>query len=161
MFGIIARRMNHGGRKSNRRKDRMKKTFALKIGLLLAVVASFLALGQDKPQGQPPTKGDKVEYHGRFMLSQHVLGYDTNGTAISTAISVFASPRTESSALFYFGFDHKELPSAYKNTSLDKFKGVRGTYEAMLMVTNTVSSSLSLSPEVFQVRMLRSIEPIL
>jgi len=139
----------------------MKKTFVLNIGLLLAVTASLVALAQDKPQGQPPTKGDKVEYHGRFVLSQHVFGYDTNGAAISTAISVFVSPRTESSALFYFGFDHKDLPSAHKNTSLDKFKGLRGTYEAMLMVTNTVSSPLSLSPEVFQVRMLRSIEPIL
>jgi len=153
--------MNSDGCNSNSRKDRMKKTFALKIGLLLAVTASFVALGQDKPQGQPPAKGDKVAYHGGFVLSQHVYGYDTNGTAISTAISVFVSPRTESSALFYFGFDHKEIPSAYKNTSLNKFKGFRGTYEAMLMVTNTMSSPLSLSPEVFQVRMLRSIEPIL
>jgi len=126
-----------------------------------AEIGKPVAFSQDKLQGQPPKKGDKVEYHGRFMLSQHVDGYDTNGTAISTAISVYVSPRTESSTLFYFGFDHIDLPNAYQNTSLDKFKGLRGTYEGMRMITNRVSSPLSLSPEVYQVRILRSIEPIL
>ena len=130
------------------------------ILIILAVTVSFVSLSQDKTQDQPPAKSAKVEYYGRFVFSQHVYGYDTNGIAMSTDISIFVCPRTESSGLFYFGFDHKEIPSANKNTSLNNYKGFRGTYVSMQTVTNTVSSSTLFSSELFQVRMLGSIEPI-
>jgi len=133
----------------------------LAVALLLVLTSGTAGLVEDKI-GQPPKKGDKVEYHGRFVLSQSTFGYDTNGVAISTAISVFVSPQTESSALFYFGFHHRDLPKAYANTSLDKFKNLRGTFEGIVTVTNSsLSSPFALSPDVYEVRMLSSIEPIL
>jgi hypothetical protein len=139
----------------------MKTMSILAVALLLVLPSGAAGLVDDKT-GQPPKKGDKVEYHGSFVLSQHIYGYDTNGVAISTAISVFVNRQTQSSALFYFGFHDRDLPKAYANTSLDKFKSLRGTFEGIVTVTNSsFGSPFALSPDVYEVRMLSSIEPIL